>query len=129
MKKITEDWLKSAESDLSIIEKIREDENLAHQVAFHAQQAVEKSFKAIIEEYELGFIRTHSLVTLLGVVQEKFLMDLNDETLIHLDQLYIDSRYPGEFGLLPDGIPTKERAAGFFEFAFMIFNMVKEKVR
>jgi hypothetical protein len=61
MKKITEDWLKSADADLSIIERILDQENLSHQVAFHAQQAVEKAFKAVIEEFETGFVKTHSL--------------------------------------------------------------------
>ena len=50
MKKITNDWLLSAESDIQIIEKIIDQKELTHQVAFHAQQAIEKSFKAIIEE-------------------------------------------------------------------------------
>jgi len=61
MKKITEDWLASAECDLLLIQEIISHENLTHLSAFHAQQAVEKSFKAIIEEFELGFIKTHSL--------------------------------------------------------------------
>ena len=30
---------------------------------------------------------------------------------------YIDSRYPGELGLLPDGKPSLEEAKGFYEFA------------
>lgn len=45
MKKITEDWSKSADADLAIIERILDQENLSHQVAFHAQQTVEKAFK------------------------------------------------------------------------------------
>jgi HEPN domain-containing protein len=49
MKKITNDWLISAESDLAIIDRIIDQPNLTHQVAFHAQQVVEKSFKAISE--------------------------------------------------------------------------------
>jgi HEPN domain-containing protein len=129
MKKITSDWLKSAESDLAIIERISKEENLTHQVAFHAQQAVEKSLKAIIEEFELGFIKTHSLISLSGIVQEKLNLDTHPETLILLDQLYIDARYPGEFGLLPDGKPSVEKATEFTEFAIRIFNLVNEIVR
>ena len=58
MKKTTIDWLKSAEKDLSTIDKIIEDDNLTPISAFHAQQAIEKSFKAIVEEFDLSFIRT-----------------------------------------------------------------------
>ncbi len=36
MKPITNDWLLSAESDLTIIKLIIHDELLTHQVAFHA---------------------------------------------------------------------------------------------
>ena len=49
MKKITKDWFDSAESDLMLIRQIMYDENLTHLASFHAQQAVEKSFKAVIE--------------------------------------------------------------------------------
>ncbi len=58
MKKITNDWLNSAESDLLLIQSIMYQESLTHLAAFHAQQAIEKSFKAVIEEskafYNLG---------------------------------------------------------------------------
>lgn len=47
MKPISNDWLKSAESDLAIIKLIIHDETLTHQVAFHAQQAIEKCLKAL----------------------------------------------------------------------------------
>jgi HEPN domain-containing protein len=35
-------------------------------VAFHSQQAVEKTMKGIIEEFEIGFVKTHNLERLLG---------------------------------------------------------------
>ena len=34
-----------------------------------------------------------------------------------LNKLYIDSRYPGAFGLLPTGAPTLEEAREFADFA------------
>jgi HEPN domain-containing protein len=49
MKKITNDWLISAESDLLLIYEIIDLEALTHLSAFHAQQVVEKSFKAVME--------------------------------------------------------------------------------
>ncbi|MBA7714462.1 hypothetical protein ES703_123486 [subsurface metagenome] len=70
MKEITKDWIKSAIDDLKIIRKIIDDETLTHQIAFHAQQAIEKSLKAIVEEYEIDFMRTHSLETLLFQTKE-----------------------------------------------------------
>jgi hypothetical protein len=41
MKKTTEDWLISAESDLLLIQKILTHENLTHLSAFHAGVGVE----------------------------------------------------------------------------------------
>jgi len=57
MKKITKEWLLSAEGDLLLVKEIIDHENLTHLSAFHSQQAIEKSFKALI----FVFIKTHSL--------------------------------------------------------------------
>jgi len=120
MKKIVKDWLVSAEGDLLLIKEIIDLENLSHLSAFHAQQAIEKSFKAIVEEFELGFIKTHSLETLYKLVKPVFSIKIELDLLILLDQLYIDSRYPGEMGLLPDGKPTVDESTKFFNLAKMI---------
>ncbi|MCX6227386.1 MAG: HEPN domain-containing protein [Bacteroidia bacterium] len=117
MKKKVKDWLVSAEGDLLLIEEIATIENLTHLSAFHAQQANEKSFKAIVEEFELGFIKTHSLETLFNQVRHIFPSRIELDSLILLVQLYIDSRYPGEMGLLPDGKPTVAESTGFFNLA------------
>ena len=125
MKKITNDWLDSSESDLSLIDKIKASESLTHLSAFHAQQAIEKSFKAIIEEFEMGFIKTHSLEMLCSLVGHKIPFALNINNLILLDQLYIDARYPGEMGLLPNGKPSLSEAKEFYSLAVLIFNTAK----
>jgi HEPN domain-containing protein len=125
MKKITKDWLTSAESDLLLIGKIISQENLTHLSAFHAQQAIEKSFKAIIEEFDLGFIKTHSLEMLYSRIIDKISIDVNVNLLILLDQLYIDARYPGEMGLLPNGNPTVFEAQEFYDLVVLIINAVK----
>ena len=78
MKKTTNDWFVSAESDLLLIQEIAVVENLTHLSAFHAQQVIEKSFKAIIEEYDLGFIKTHSLETLYSSVKKNHKSQLNN---------------------------------------------------
>ncbi|MBD3796005.1 MAG: HEPN domain-containing protein, partial [Epsilonproteobacteria bacterium] len=48
------------------------------------------------------------------------------EILEKLDELYIDSRYPGDMGLLPNGKPTLEEAKEFYNFAQSIFDKVCE---
>ncbi len=126
MKKITEYWLQSAESDLILIHSIIDQETLTHQVAFHAQQAIEKFFKAIIEEFDLGFIKTHSLETLSSIVKKRIDLPLTMDMLILLDQLYIDARYPGELGLLPNGKPSLPESRKFAELAENIHLKTKE---
>lgn len=123
MKNITSEWLKSAESDLLVIAKIIEDENLTHMSAFHAQQVVEKSFKAIIEEFSLGTFKSHSLENLYEKVKHKIPQDFKTDLFILLDQLYIDARYPGEMGLLPDGKPSLEDVLEFYELGREIYSI------
>ncbi len=91
MKKSTKHWIESAESDIAIIERIIDAPELTHQTSFHAQQAIEKTFKAIIEEHG-----------------------------------YIDARYPGAMGLLPDGKPSLNEATLFYNLALTILTEAKE---
>ncbi len=128
MKEITKEWLKSAESDLLIIEKIIDEEFLTHQVAFHSQQAIEKAFKAVLEEYEIPFKKTHSLETLSAKVTKKLNIQVNFEIIKILDQLYLGARYPGEFGLLPNGKPGLDDAEEFYEYSKLIFNTISDQL-
>ncbi len=123
MKKITQAWLDAARDDLRAIDRLVDDELLTNVTAFHAQQSVEKVFKALLEQNEVPVRKTHSLIQLLGMTSGTYaeLLDVDTTILNLLDQLYTDSRYPNEFGLLPDGKPTLEEAAGFSAFAQNIY--------
>jgi HEPN domain-containing protein len=61
MKQITKDWLESANLDLEAISHIIQNNRLTGHVAFYAQQATEKSLKAIIEEAGERVPKIHSL--------------------------------------------------------------------
>jgi HEPN domain-containing protein len=52
-KKNAIEWLKAANDDLDSISYIINVEHLTNIVAFHSQQAIEKSFKALIEYKKL----------------------------------------------------------------------------
>ena len=73
----------------------------------------------------MGFIKTHSLETLYNRVKHKFPMPIQHELLILLDQLYIDSRYPGELGLLPNGKPSLEEAKEFAQLGEQVLAAAK----
>ena len=124
MKLITQEWIKSADADIKVANAIIMDSDLTHLVAFHCQQAIEKLFKAIIEEYQLSFIRTHNLQTLWDVIEGYFQNGINTDFFVILDQLYIDARYPGALGLLPSGLPTKDEAILFLNTTLEIKKQV-----
>ena len=125
MKKISEEWLKSAKDDLSVADKIISDESLTHMVAFHSQQCIEKSLKAVMEEYGIDLVRIHNLERLIEIVKNHVKIDVNIVLIEKMDKLYIDSRYPADFGLLPDGKPTIEDAEEFYDVASSVYEVVK----
>ncbi len=126
-REMAKEWLKSAKSDLETIEEIIENSNLTHIVAFHSQQCVEKSIKAILEFYEINVPKTHSVLKLSKLSEDHF--DIEDKDMAdELDKLYIDARYPGDFGLLPDGKPTLNKAMTFYCFAKNVYSKVIEIV-
>jgi HEPN domain-containing protein len=126
MKQTTQEWINSAASDLLVIEKIIDSPDLTHLLAFHAQQAIEKGLKALIEEAELKVIKTHSLSYLLNKVEKQYTLEYNEDTINTLDQLYIDARYPGDLGLLPNGKPGLDDAKTYYLQAKSIISQIEE---
>lgn len=120
MKAITSAWLSAAKDDLLAIDEIINNENLTNIVAFHSQQAIEKSFKALLEKREGVVPKIHSLETLLAKVScHLTIEDAEFELFEDLDKLYTDSRYPGNFALLPNGKPTFAEAEAFRKLAVL----------
>lgn len=127
MNHISLEWLKSARDDLLLIERILSEGQLTHLVAFHAQQAIEKSLKSLLEFRNENVPKTHSLNRLFALIADD--IQVTNTELVHtLDGLYIDSRYPGELGLLPDGKPCLEDARLFYEFAVTIYEAVFKQI-
>lgn len=126
MKLITEEWLKRARDDLDVAKEIIVREHLTNMVTFHSQQAVEKSLKAIIEEFEIGFIKIHNLERLIGIVKQRLDLDVDLNFIKRLDEVYISMRYPSDLGLLPSGKPTIQDARELYEFAENLYHNVKK---
>lgn len=120
MKQSTREWLNSAGDDLITIENLLGNPVLTNVVAFHAQQPIEKSLKAIIEENGIVFIKTHNLQSLFLKIEEILPFSVNENIISELDRLYLDSRYPGDIGLMPYGKPTPEEAEIYFQEAVKI---------
>ncbi len=99
MKKISKEWLKASKDDLLLINEIINLDHLTHLVAFHSQQAIEKSLKAVLEEKADRVPKIHSLEKLMHEVKKFINIEVDKDIILELDKLYIDSRYPGDLGL------------------------------
>ena len=126
MKKQAENWLNTAKDDLILINEIIQNEYLTNMVASHSHQAIEKSIKAILEEKETKVPRIHNLINLKGKIEKYIKLDIEQEIFDQINELYTDSRYPTDLGLLPGGKPSKEIATKFFNTAFEIYEEIKD---
>jgi len=129
MKKQVEVWIDFAEKDILTITEIINNHALTNIVAFHCQQAIEKYFKAYILENKKSIIKTHNLLALYGIIKEIIDLDIDEDLLSIVNDIYLESRYPGEIGLLDNGsIPTIEQADQFFNFTKEIQTKIKNKL-
>ena len=62
--------------------------------------------------------------TLYNKVKDKISIQLDIDQLILLDQLYIDARYPGGIGLLPNVKPSTDDSKQFYDLAKIIYEEV-----
>ncbi len=126
MRFLASEWIRAAGDDLLAVKKMMEDDGLTHLAAFHAQQCVEKSFKAVLEENLADTPKIHGLLRLYELVSGFVNIDFDKDTMKTLDGLYIDARYPGMMGLLPDGKPDNDEAREFHHFATMVHKTIKD---
>jgi len=116
--KLPEMWLKYAFDDLQSAEVLLK-EGIYNMVCFHSQQAIEKLFKSFIATYYQEIPRIHNLIRLHQVCEDLHgsQLNLDEEGLIFLNDVYIDSRCPADFGILPSGQPDKEEARKAYNYA------------
>lgn len=62
------DWILRAKSDLALAKAPPPEGALLEDLAFHAQQAVEKSIKAVLVQTGIPFPRTHDIDELLALL-------------------------------------------------------------
>lgn len=123
MKEITKAWLNASTDDIIAARHLLNVEGLTNMVAFHSQQCLEKAFKAILEETGSPNIKTHDLKRLYKEIRH-FLPIPENETLSMLNELYIDSRYPGDLGLLPGGKPSKLEAVDLVNYSASVLDKI-----
>jgi HEPN domain-containing protein len=124
MKQITKDWLTLAAEDLHAAKALAKEEGITNLASFHCQQCLEKSLKASIEEQNKTSVKSHDLIRLLTFADIK-LSEEDFRLLSVLNEIYIDSRYPGDIGLLPSGKPTHQELQSFINFTEKLFLLIK----
>lgn len=119
-------WIVFADRDLEAAKGLLANEYVANIVLFHCQQCIEKCLKAILEEHGEQVPKIHSVVRLFGIINEnkEIDIDIDENTLNMVDDIYIDTRYPSGLGLLPSGFPSKEMAAEVLKIAKNVYDNV-----
>lgn len=131
MKEITKSWYQFAQNDLSAAQKLLHDESLGQMVLFHCQQSIKKIIKAHLEENDIEVPKIHNLIRLNNLLplhlrtEEEFSI----ETLEELNSVHIDSRYPGDLGLLPSGYPTIKRVNSIYEKTTQLFKYFEDNLK
>jgi len=92
-------WLKRARSNLERAKMGKVTQGILYEdLCFDAQQAVEKSLKAILIKLNQSFPKTHSIGILLKLIEEagvEIPENINQAKL--LTAYAVDSRYPGDY--------------------------------
>ena len=128
MKASTIQWLEFAQTDLRSCENNLNDEFVTNVVAFHAQQAVEKAFKALIEEKGIRMSRIHNLTRLYALTESLMISTINETELEMLDNVYTSSRYPGDLGLLSTGKPTLKESKTLYDISLKIYSIIHNSI-
>ncbi len=110
MKPLHNEWIEFAKQDYYALKKLDGDEYLTNIVLFHSQQCIEKLFKGIIEESGVDVPRIHNTKKLYELIAGLIDQPIDTDDLLYIDSVYIESRYPASFGLLPGGHPTLQES-------------------
>jgi HEPN domain-containing protein len=100
MKKLTAAWVRKAESDFRVAKTLAAVHPPAHdEVCFHSQQAAEKFFKALLQEWGLPVPKLHELDDLLTMLlPSDASLQVVRRGLRGLSRFAVDYRYPGFHG-------------------------------
>lgn len=93
-----QDWLRYARSDLALARTRKSRVVLYQHLCFHAQQAAEKSLKAVLCAKGKPFPRTHDLAFLLDALPDAISIPPALVELPTLTKYAVQHRYPGECG-------------------------------
>ena len=97
------EWLRDARGDLALAHVPKTAAIRYAHLCFHAQQAAEKSLKALYVALGQDVPRTHDLAFLMDSLSEETVFPLTILTLPTLNKFAVQYRYPGQ------GLPVTRR--------------------
>jgi len=111
MTELVREWVEKAEADVRTAERevcVEEGPNW-DAVCFHAQQAVEKYLKAILQQNNIPFPKVHDLAILLDMALPMY-PDWEEmrDPLEWLSSFAVEVRYPGEAATKEDALQAVE---------------------
>ena len=116
MKDMVKEWIRQAGEELGMAEHLLRG-GYHKGACFHAQQAVEKSVKALLLDRGWELEKTHSIGRLIALAEEYHVSaPITDEETVFMDSIY-RGRYPAEAGLLPLGDPSEADAMRAIEIS------------
>lgn len=93
-------WLKNAISDLAIAQIELPEGGMYEQLCFHAQQAAEKSIKALLLHLGIDFPFTHNIQLLVSLLPLDIQSQPDFREAVILTSYAVLTRYPGELELV-----------------------------
>ena len=97
------DWLRRSYSDLSLASIPLPEHVLYNDLCFHAQQAVEKSIKAVLIHYGIEFRKVHDIDHLLALLPRDVPSPPASDIVVSLTSYAVMARYPGDYeDILPE---------------------------
>jgi HEPN domain-containing protein len=106
------EWVNKAEQDYetAVVMARKRNNPVPDIVGFHSQQCIEKYLKAVLVLKKIDFPKTHDLIELLTILEEKEpLLDALLPELRKLNPFSVQFRYPGESATVQESL--KARAA------------------
>lgn len=96
LKQATRDWLGKADADCQVATRLlTTDPTFYDIICFHAQQCVEKALKALLQQHEIEFSRTHDLVALAALARPVIpTLASYDADFTWLSTCAVEARYP-----------------------------------
>lgn len=91
------DWLRHAQSDLALAGIELPREVLYNELCFHAQQAVEKSIKAVLLHFDIEFRKAHDIDYLITLLPVEAALPSEANEVASLTSYAVIFRYPGDY--------------------------------